>query len=704
MKIFQMIRLVLVILLLSGSALSFAQNATQLNYVLDFCEDEKLDLGDLMELEALRSSEKGSEASRQKKWNKKYAKWDRNGAMQKVNLAQLLLAPYDIGEDNYFRRKEYSGTSHNSLKSTLEEIYVASEKNRHFYAFVQTALAVQPDTSATLLQADISRMHGLVDDMQMNGLFSDENFASIVSFYDNLTGLTPHEIDALPMDSFRMEAFDAFMSEKGLFPHSMFYSGAPGISLSMDYAISSAFLFGLTRGLPHVINLGESEGDRIYPRWPEDMASYDNFMDIERFRNIVIAQSILQKYLRFRGEKLLKECNANDWSLNVWHNLHDLDLNMNRTTSLRLQLGAKKIENQVERLLLLAANGVYMMPTIIHRYGFLRTVKTDVEIFRLNELERTIINGIGEFGMSISAQKLVCGHPEIIEKLHQSEHFRHALNVKYAQMALVSKRNCYYQPFDAYKLDREYRYVPSVDGGDDAARKKENEIVSSLKTILVDNGFKWQDYIIDYDGIQAMIYPTVNWKAESAFRKLLKEKCALMGLELRYFRFYVPKDFSSGISEGGILENQKEKPVRTVPPPPSIRENESVPPKVAVTPPPPPVPPDVIPTVKAEIIDFPDVEASFPGGMGAFKKYLEDNMVYPETAIELGEQGKVYLSFVVEPDGTITNVKVERGVSKDLDREAKRLIRASPKWIPGESHGKKIRTKCRFPVVFILPD
>ena len=68
MKIFQMIRLVLATLLLSGSTNSLAQNATQLNYVINFCEDEKLDLNDLLELEALRSSEKGSEESHQKKF------------------------------------------------------------------------------------------------------------------------------------------------------------------------------------------------------------------------------------------------------------------------------------------------------------------------------------------------------------------------------------------------------------------------------------------------------------------------------------------------------------------------------------------------------------------------------------------------------------------------------------------------------------
>jgi protein TonB len=103
-----------------------------------------------------------------------------------------------------------------------------------------------------------------------------------------------------------------------------------------------------------------------------------------------------------------------------------------------------------------------------------------------------------------------------------------------------------------------------------------------------------------------------------------------------------------------------------------------------------------------EVIEFPDVEAEFIGGPQALMKYIQSNIQYPPTSIEMNEQGKVYLSFVVEPDGSITNVAVERGVSPDLDREAKRVIRSMPKWKPGESKAKKSRTRCRLPINFQL--
>lgn len=106
--------------------------------------------------------------------------------------------------------------------------------------------------------------------------------------------------------------------------------------------------------------------------------------------------------------------------------------------------------------------------------------------------------------------------------------------------------------------------------------------------------------------------------------------------------------------------------------------------------------------VEEEIIEFPDVEAEFIGGAQAMMKYIQQNILYPPTSIEMNEQGKVYLSFVVEPDGSISNVSIERGVSKDIDNEAKRIVRSMPKWTPGEAKGKKSRTRCRLPINFQL--
>lgn len=153
---------------------------------------------------------------------------------------------------------------------------------------------------------------------------------------------------------------------------------------------------------------------------------------------------------------------------------------------------------------------------------------------------------------------------------------------------------------------------------------------------------------------------------------------------------------------------QQEEQQMEVEPPPSEdiqeKEDEAVPPPPAAPPAgPPPAPPgDNKPLPKPPVVDFPDVEATFPGGAAAMQQWINDNVQYPQTSIEMNEQGRVYLSFVVETDGSITNIKVERGVSTDLDREAKRVVRKMPHWVPGEAAGEKARTRCRLPIIFTL--
>jgi TonB family protein len=108
------------------------------------------------------------------------------------------------------------------------------------------------------------------------------------------------------------------------------------------------------------------------------------------------------------------------------------------------------------------------------------------------------------------------------------------------------------------------------------------------------------------------------------------------------------------------------------------------------------------PIQEAKIYDFPDSAAHYPGGAAEMQKWLKENLVYPETSIELDEQGRVFVTFVIETSGLISNIKVAKRLSRDLDREAKRLIRSMPKWIPGMHEEKLVRSRVHLPIVFIL--
>lgn len=103
-----------------------------------------------------------------------------------------------------------------------------------------------------------------------------------------------------------------------------------------------------------------------------------------------------------------------------------------------------------------------------------------------------------------------------------------------------------------------------------------------------------------------------------------------------------------------------------------------------------------------KVYDEVDEMPSFPGGLNGLMTFLAQNIKYPVTAQENGVQGRVIVSFVVETDGSITDVKVARSVDPSLDREAMRLVKAMPKWTPGKKDGKPVRVKYTTPVVFRL--
>ncbi|MBS1501685.1 MAG: TonB family protein [Bacteroidetes bacterium] len=95
-------------------------------------------------------------------------------------------------------------------------------------------------------------------------------------------------------------------------------------------------------------------------------------------------------------------------------------------------------------------------------------------------------------------------------------------------------------------------------------------------------------------------------------------------------------------------------------------------------------------------------EPSFPGGQDAFIKYLSKNIHYPAVARENGVQGKVFLSFVCEKDGSLTDIKVVRGIGSGCDDEAVRVLKNSPKWTPGVQNGKHVRVAYTIPITFAL--
>ena len=119
---------------------------------------------------------------------------------------------------------------------------------------------------------------------------------------------------------------------------------------------------------------------------------------------------------------------------------------------------------------------------------------------------------------------------------------------------------------------------------------------------------------------------------------------------------------------------------------------------------------DYVETVEEEVIEeeaipfqFVEEKPSFMGGdANAFSKWVNERLVYPEIAKENGVSGRVTLQFTVNTDGSVSNIKVLRGVDPSLDKEAVRVVSMSPKWTPGKQRDRAVKVTYTFPVIFQL--
>lgn len=102
------------------------------------------------------------------------------------------------------------------------------------------------------------------------------------------------------------------------------------------------------------------------------------------------------------------------------------------------------------------------------------------------------------------------------------------------------------------------------------------------------------------------------------------------------------------------------------------------------------------------VYEFVEELPQFPGGEAALLRWLQNNIIYPPVAAEYNIQGRVEVSFVVERNGGVSDVKVVKSVDEDLDAEAVRVTSAMPKWKPGMQDGKPVRTRYTIPITFRL--
>lgn len=104
------------------------------------------------------------------------------------------------------------------------------------------------------------------------------------------------------------------------------------------------------------------------------------------------------------------------------------------------------------------------------------------------------------------------------------------------------------------------------------------------------------------------------------------------------------------------------------------------------------------------IIEKPDQIAEFQGGMGAFRKFLQKNLKYPEAAQKANVSSKVYIKFIVEINGTISNYNIIKSIGMGVDEEAIRVMKLSSKWVPARYKGKNVRSRFTLPLTICLSE
>lgn len=98
-----------------------------------------------------------------------------------------------------------------------------------------------------------------------------------------------------------------------------------------------------------------------------------------------------------------------------------------------------------------------------------------------------------------------------------------------------------------------------------------------------------------------------------------------------------------------------------------------------------------------------EVQPEFPGGMDSMYAFIQKNLIYPEKAKAEGIEGRVFITFTIEKDGSVSNVKILRGIGGGCEEAAVEMIKNMPKWKPGKQRGKPVRFQFTLPIKFELP-
>lgn len=693
------------------SVFSIAQN--DLNDIVEkFVSNTDLNMSRLEKLEAIRANTSMDSLKREKKWKKAYEKWDKDDTTAHFLVAGSILSSIGPESWKYSKVDAYPDFS-NEYLNWLVDMRVTQGKGleEQTLMFIRNVLKRRIDVSEELIKKECENIFIKANRFGSDTPIYPDHFAVMVTYLQNKHPECEDIVELIEVvKRYKADDLDKLISnaEKSRLSLDQLNTIPPLRRYSTNLIIGRSFRDDLIKSFELYRHSHKGRTYFTAELWDAyKYKMYHRFFENEQIGNMLLGMVCYKKWLEYEHKKLDTSTSGSYVKGVTRENpsyIYD-QLQKSQTKQLRLNMPAEHFKphqpfstDLFTQLLVAASNGVFFLPTDLRPKTIKDIESIEVKNFQLTEKERTVVNGIGPYRIRYQAERILKDNTWLAEHAKNPE-FRFAVLLKLAQTAMRCETDWYGKANDyernPFTLEVEpAALMPSME----ELKKKENrlnEIKQSLATSLENLGVRSGKYVITCEGRRNVeVYPEMEYGMNARIMGELER----LGVESSreygfpgYSRFVVyVNEAAPEISYIGEIVEDGEVKKEYYPIPPS-------------PPPPPPLVEDEPRRIEQKVIDFPDVEASFPGGAAAMKKWLEDNLNYPEESITLNEQGRVYVSFVVEIDGNISNVKVERGVSKALDAEAKRLIRSMPKWTAGEIRGMKVRTRCRLPVVFRIP-
>jgi TonB family protein len=663
--------------------------------------DKKLD-----KLEKIRTNFGLDENERTDKWMKLLEKYG-----IALEMSELDLYPW-LNSNTYEESSLHTGVSTEYYRVRIQELVELNRISDEDLKFLNNALLiVHPYTPRSAVRNDIENIIELFD-LQDEYAFSNDELHRIGAFFRSSSFKRIESFSELlevirNSDDSLMEELNEHMLSRGIRHYKFSYPHVDGKIDSDVKDIASVYghvqktqpgleMYNICAKLLsiywwHPEHSKEWKLIEMFKDWtPSDFERFREFTWRGEVKDAIVGHIMLQKWSNY----LEKKFNASPAGIalasvlndNSWEQMRQIESNLMVHGLFNEAVDLDEYEMSVFELYKLMHSGVYYYP-LLNAEQIRQLQGFDFSLFGLTETEALLLSKVQpDYTRSLK------GHqpPSNFGKSNlEPLNFRFALYLAHVNAAYATTAGVYYsKDYDLEDVDDDLPFV--------------NKEFSSIRDLRIDSAYQVcydrlnellrypkEKLFVVHDGLGGIVTGEVSDTIRQEIRDYLEQNFPLQSMGVDYVRFVFGQERTASLFVGPHLTEAK-------PTPEIISFATEVPPAPQYVPQPYRSP------VVEEVIDFPEVEASFPGGVEAMQKYIAENVVYPKKALKKGESGKVFVRFTVTENGDVDDVKIIRGVSLELDKEALRVVKSMPAWSPAEKNGKKVSTRVSLPIIFAL--